>query len=112
MVETRDREIVYTTSTDTGPSTALAIVFSLMILAVVGFMIYFFSSNALENRTPSLIERDTTTSTTNTNTPVAVPTPTPVPVPVPMTGPGTSAPEQAAPAPAPAPASSDSSSSQ
>jgi hypothetical protein len=93
MVETKEREVVYTTEPDTGPSTAMIIIFSLLIVAVLGFMIYYFSNSNL-NTAPSIIERDTTTTI-------------PVPVPGP---PAPSAPDinitppaETTPAPAPTP---------
>lgn len=78
MVETREREVVYTQDADAGPSTALVVLFSLLIVAVLGFMIYYFSNNNLRNDLPTntIIERNTTTTT-----PVPVPTPTTNPVP-------------------------------
>ena len=71
MVETREREIVNVTDRDAGPSTAMVILFSLLTVAVLGFMIYFFSNNDLRNPTTNtIIERNTTTTT-----PVPVPSP-------------------------------------
>jgi hypothetical protein len=75
MVDTKEREVVYTTDADTGPSTALVVIFSLLIVAVLGFMIYYFS-NANLNNAPSIIQHDTSTTTT---VPVPVPSPSPAP---------------------------------
>jgi hypothetical protein len=72
MVETRERETVYTTDPDAGPSTALVVLFSLLIVAVLGFMVYFFSNNDLRNNPQTIIERNTSTQTT---VPVPVPAP-------------------------------------
>jgi hypothetical protein len=70
MVETRERDVVYTTDSETGPSTALIVLFSLLIVAVLGFMVYFFSNSDLRNNPQTIIER-------NTNTTVPMPIPTP-----------------------------------
>jgi hypothetical protein len=47
---------VVTPSTDSGPGTALAVVLSLIAIAVVGFMIYAFSGGT----SSTVIERNTT----------------------------------------------------
>jgi hypothetical protein len=78
MVDTREREVVYTTdATDSGPSTAMVILFSLLIVAVLGFMIYYFSNNDLRTNN-TIIER-------NTETTIPVPLPTPSAPPAPST---------------------------
>src|SRR2546430_2518580 len=111
MVETRERDVVYTTDPDaTGPSTALVVIFSLLIVAVLGFMIYFFSNNDLRNNPQTIIER-------NSETAVPVPIPAPVaPAPninLPSPAPSAPAPNinvmpnNNAPMPAPAPGSSN-----
>lgn len=70
MVETREREVVYATDRGDGPSTVLVVLFSLLIAAVLGFMIYYFSNNSLRVDNPTtIIQRDTTTT-------IPVPTPT------------------------------------
>lgn len=70
MVETREREIVNVTG-DSGPSTAMVILFSLLTVAVLGFMVYFFSNNDLRTNNPTtIIDRETNT---NTTTPFPVP---------------------------------------
>jgi hypothetical protein len=72
MVETREREVVYTEAAD-GPSAVLVVLFSLLVVAVLGFMIYYFSNNSLRMDNPTtIIERNTTTTT-----PVPMPVPTP-----------------------------------
>jgi hypothetical protein len=71
MVETREREKIYTTMESAGPSTALVVLFSLLIVAVLGFMVYFFSNNELRNAPPTVIERDT-----QTNVPIPITAPT------------------------------------
>ena len=96
MVETKDREVVYTTDAGAGPSTAMVVLFSLLIVAVLGFMIYYFSNNDLRNSTPNIIERNTNTTTT-------------MPVPVPVTAPSVPAPNIniTPPASSPAPSTTD-----
>jgi hypothetical protein len=70
MVETRERDVVYTTDAGDGPSAALVVLFSVLIVAVLGFMVYYFSNNNLRTEAPTtIIER-------NTNTTIPVPTPT------------------------------------
>lgn len=72
MVETKEREVVYTEASD-GPSTVLVVLFSLLVVAVLGFMVYYFSNNSLRVDNPTtIIERNT-----NTTTPVPMPVPTP-----------------------------------
>lgn len=78
MVDTKEREVVYTTdASDAGPSTAMVILFSLLIVAVLGFMIYYFSNNDLRTNN-TIIER-------NTETTIPVPLPTPSAPPAPST---------------------------
>jgi hypothetical protein len=55
MVETKERKRIYTTKPDSGPGSALAILFSLLIIAVMGFIVYFLSAVEIANR-PSVIE--------------------------------------------------------
>jgi hypothetical protein len=99
MVETREREVVYTDVPSDGPSTVLTVLFSLLVIGVLGFMIYYFSNHNMSNPT-TLIERNT--STTNT-----VPMPTPVPsAPINITPPSTDSGSSS-----PAPVGGDSSSS-
>lgn len=80
---TPDRE-VYTepVADESGP--AMVVMFSLLIVAVLGFMIYYFSNANMSNSLNPPIER------TETNTHTA----TPVPIPAPTT-----APERSTPAP-------------
>ena len=70
MVETRERETVYTTEEDAGPSTLLMVLFSLLIVALLGFLVYFFSNTNLKNNPAQIIEHNTQTT---------VPTPIPPP---------------------------------
>lgn len=73
MVETRERDVVYTTDATDGPSAVLVVLFSLLVVAVLGFMVYYFSNNSLRMDNPTtIIERNTTTTT-----PVPMPVPTP-----------------------------------
>jgi hypothetical protein len=74
MVELRDREqVVITPATDSGAGAAAMIILALILVALIGYMIYAFSSNG-----PStIIERDTNTTIQQ---PMAVPAPQPSPV--------------------------------
>jgi hypothetical protein len=82
MVETREREVIYTDAPSDGPSTVLVVLFSLLVIGVLGFMIYYFSNNNMSNPM-TVIERNTTTTNT-------VPMPTPVPsAPINITPPST-----------------------
>lgn len=93
---TPDRE-VYTERVvdDSGPATAMVVMFSLLIVAVLGFMIYYFSNTNMQNSNmPTIIER----TETNTHTTQPVPTPVPVPAtPEPSPAPSTPAPETTTP---------------
>jgi hypothetical protein len=83
MVETRERDVVYTTDASDGPSTVLVVLFSLLIVAVLGFMVYYFANNNVRMDNPTtIIERNTTTTQ-------PVPMPTPVPSPINITPPST-----------------------
>jgi hypothetical protein len=83
MVETRERDVVYTTDATDGPSTVLVVLFSLLIVAVLGFMVYYFANNSVRMDNPTtIIERNTTTTN-------PVPMPTPVPSPINITPPST-----------------------
>lgn len=94
MVETREREVIYTEAPADGPSTVLTVLFSLLVIGVLGFMIYYFSNHNMSNPM-TIIERNT--STTNT-----VPMPTPVPsAPININTPAPDTSSSPAPAPAP-----------
>jgi hypothetical protein len=86
MVETREREVVYATDAGDGPSAVLVVLFSVLIIAVLGFMVYYFSNNSMRMDNPTtIIERNTTTTQ-------PVPMPTPVPSPINITPSAPSAP--------------------
>lgn len=79
---------------DSGPATAMVVMFSLLIIAVLGFMIYYFSNTNMSNSTMpnTIIER--TETNTNTTTPVQIPVPV---APAPAPAPSVPAPEAATP---------------
>jgi hypothetical protein len=74
MVELRDREqVVITPATDGGAGAAAMIILALILVALIGYMIYAFSSNG----PTKMIERDTNTTIQQ---PMVVPAPQPSPV--------------------------------
>ena len=93
MVQVTPQREVYTERIfdDSGPATAMVVMFSLLIIAVLGFMVYYFSNANMSNslNPTTIIER--TQTNTHTTTPVPVPTPVPTPAPA--------APAEPAPAP-------------
>jgi cytoskeletal protein RodZ len=80
MVQVTPEREVYTERIvdDSGPATAMVVMFSLLIIAVLGFMVYYFSNANMSNslNPTTIIER--TQTNTHTTTPLPVPTPTPV----------------------------------
>ncbi|MFN8655009.1 MAG: hypothetical protein U0105_01620 [Candidatus Obscuribacterales bacterium] len=83
MVQVTPEREVYTERIvdDSGPATAMVVMFSLLIIAVLGFMVYYFSNANMSNslNPTTIIER--TETNTHTTTPVPVPTPVPTPAP-------------------------------
>ncbi len=84
MVQVTPEREVYTERVvdDSGPATAIVVMFSLLIIAVLGFMVYYFSNANMSNslNPTTIIER--TQTNTHTTTPVPIPTPAPAPAPV------------------------------
>lgn len=99
MVQVTPEREVYTERVvdDSGPATAVVVMFSLLIIAVLGFMVYYFSNANMSNslNPTTVIER--TETNTHTTTPLPIPTPTPAPVPVTPAEPSTPAPESSTP---------------
>lgn len=99
MVQVTPEREVYTERVvdDSGPATAMVVMFSLLIIAVLGFMIYYFSNANMSNslNPTTIIER--TQTDTHTTTPIPVPTPVPTPAPVTAPEPSTPAPESSTP---------------
>lgn len=83
MVQVTPEREVYTERVvdDSGPATAIVVMFSLLIIAVLGFMVYYFSNANMSNslNPTTIIER--TQTNTHTTTPLPVPTPVPTPAP-------------------------------
>lgn len=83
MVQVTPEREVYTERIvdDSGPATAMVVMFSLLIIAVLGFMVYYFSNANMSNslNPTTIIER--TETNTHTTTPLPVPTPVPTPAP-------------------------------
>lgn len=82
MVQVTPEREVYTERVvdDSGPATAIVVMFSLLIIAVLGFMVYYFSNANMSNslNPTTIIER---TQTNTHTTPLPVPTPVPTPAP-------------------------------